>query len=106
MLDFFQHGQSFILENRNRDNKYNWDEGYATEMMTALIHYYFNTIGLERIIALTKLKNIASKRVIEKIGFKFDHLVSGLPEEFNFYNGEPYYFITKEEYLQKMKNGG
>jgi ribosomal-protein-alanine N-acetyltransferase len=79
-----------------------WGKGYATETMTALIHYYFNTIGLKRIIALTKPENIASNRVIQKIGFKFEHLVSGLPKEFDFYNGEPYYSLTKEEYLQRI----
>lgn len=80
-----------------------WGNGYATEAMTALIHYCFNTIGLQRIIALAKPENMASNRVIQKLGFKFQHLVSGLPEEFDFYNGEPYYSITKEEYLE-MKN--
>lgn len=57
--------------------------------MTALIHYYFNTMGLEKIIALAKPENIASNRVIQKLGFKFQYLLSGLPEEFDFYNGEP-----------------
>jgi ribosomal-protein-alanine N-acetyltransferase len=79
-----------------------WGNGYATEAMTSLINYYFNTIGLTRIIALTKPENIASSKVIQKIGFKFKHLVSGLPEEFNFYNGEPYYSLTKQEYLQNI----
>lgn len=58
-----------------------WENGYATEAMTALIHYYFNKMGLKRIIALAKPENISSNRVIQKIGFKFEHLVSGLPEE-------------------------
>jgi len=62
-----------------------------------------NTIRLQRIIALAKPENIASNKVIQKLGFKFQHLVSGLPEEFDFYNGEPYYLLTKEEYLGMAK---
>jgi len=80
-----------------------WGNGYATEAMTALIHYYFTTIKLEKIIALAKPENIASNRVIQKLGFKFQYLVSGLPEEFDFYNGEPYYSLTKNEYLEMTK---
>jgi [ribosomal protein S5]-alanine N-acetyltransferase len=79
-----------------------WGKGYATEAMTSLIHYCFKTIGLQRIIALAKSENIASIKVIQKLGFKLEHLVSGLPEEFNFYNGVPYYSLTKEEYLHKI----
>lgn len=77
-----------------------WGKGYATEMMNALIHYYFNTIGLEKIIALAKPENIASNRVIQKLGFRFQHFIKGLPNEFDFYNGEPYYTLTKEDYLK------
>lgn len=80
-----------------------WGKGYATEAMTELMHYYFNKMELKRLIALAKPENIASNRVIQKLGFKFQHIVSGLPEEFDFYNGEPYYLLTKEEYL-KMTN--
>lgn len=72
--------------------------------MTALIGDYFNTMGPKRIIALAKPKNIDSNRVIQKLGFKFQHLVSGLPEEFDFYNGEHYYSLTKEEYLEMQSN--
>ena len=80
-----------------------WGNGYATEAMTALVHYCFNTMGLNRIIALAKPENIASNRVIQKLGFKFEHFVSGLSEEFAFYNGEPYYSLTKEEYLEMTR---
>ncbi|WP_253205485.1 GNAT family N-acetyltransferase [Clostridium estertheticum] len=71
--------------------------------MRALLHYYFNTMGLKRIIALAKPDNIASNRVIQKIGLKYEYLVSGLPEEFDFYNGEPYYSLIKKEYLEMTK---
>lgn len=81
--------------------KEHWGKGYATEAMSALIQYYFNTIGLDKIIALAKPENIASNKVIKNLGFKFEYFVSGLPEEFDFYNGEPFYSLTREEYLQR-----
>ena len=79
-----------------------WGKGYATEATTALLRYCFNTIGLQKVIALAKPENIASNTVIQKLGFKFQYFVSGLPKEFDFYNGEPYYSLTKEEYLKNM----
>ena len=82
-----------------------WGNGYATEAMNALINYCFNTMKLERLIAFAKPENIASNRVIQKLGFKFQHLVSGLPKELDFYNGEPYYLLTKEEYLEMISLG-
>lgn len=36
------------------------------------------------------------------MGLKFKYVVEGLPEEFDFYNGETLYSLTKEEYLQKI----
>lgn len=48
-----------------------WGQGLATEAAMAMIHYGFNTIGLKRIIAVVNPNNIASKKVIEKIGMKF-----------------------------------
>lgn len=82
-----------------------WGNGYATEAMTALINYCFNTMKLKRLVAFAKSENIASNRVIQKLGFKFQHLVSGLPEEFDFYNGETYYLLRKEEYLEIINLG-
>lgn len=78
-----------------------WGNGYAAEAMTALLDYCFNIMKLPKIIALAKPENIASNKVIQKLGFKFQYIVSGLPEEYEFYNGEPYYSLTKEEYLNK-----
>lgn len=82
-----------------------WGNGYATEAMTALINYCFNTMKLKRLIAFAKPENIASNRVIQKLGFEFQHFACKLPEELNFYNGECYYLLTKEEYLEIINLG-
>lgn len=78
-------------------------KGYAKEATVALLKYCFETIGLSEIIALCKEENIASKKVIEHMGFKYQYRLECLAEEFEYYNGEPYYLFTKEQYL-KRKN--
>lgn len=75
-----------------------WGNGFAKEATKALLNYGFNTMKLNEIVALCKPENIGSKKVIEDMGLKFRYTVSGLPDEFQFYNGEPFYSITKEEY--------
>jgi len=46
-----------------------WGRGYATEGARALARHAFETIGLERLVAVTRENNEASIRVLEKIGF-------------------------------------
>ncbi len=82
-----------------------WRKGYAKEASEALLDYGFNVMGLKEIVGLCKPENIASKKVLENIGLKFRYTIKGLPEEFDFYNGEPFYSLTKEEYLQNILRG-
>ena len=51
-----------------------WGLGIATEASEAILEYGFNTLGLERIIAIAMKENKASIRVMEKVGMKFDKL--------------------------------
>jgi ribosomal-protein-alanine N-acetyltransferase len=48
-----------------------WGCGYATEAARAALQCGFETLKLERIIALAKPENVASRRVIEKIGMRY-----------------------------------
>lgn len=47
--------------------------GFATEAARALIDYGFRELNLARIIALTERSNIASVRVMEKLGMQLAH---------------------------------
>ena len=54
-----------------------WGQGYATEAARAAIEDGFTRIGLTDIVALTTLGNMASQRVMERLGMtrtiEFDH---------------------------------
>jgi RimJ/RimL family protein N-acetyltransferase len=49
-----------------------WDQGYATEAACAVRDYAFTTMGMKRLIAMIDPSNLASIRVAEKIGMKYE----------------------------------
>ena len=49
-----------------------WGKGYASESAEAFLNYGFNKLNLEKIVAVARQENTASRRVMEKIGMKFD----------------------------------
>ena len=50
-----------------------WGKGYATEVGRAMLRYVFNISTLDHIYATIYPENLASIKVIEKIGVRFDH---------------------------------
>lgn len=49
-----------------------WGQGFATESSMASLDYGFKTIGLDKIIAQAMPENVASYKVMEKLGMKFE----------------------------------
>ena len=47
----------------------NWGHGYATEAARALLEWGFDTLDLNRVQAETDTRNVASARVLDKLGF-------------------------------------
>ena len=47
-----------------------WGKGYATEMAAAVLRYGFQDLGLPHIAGIANLPNVASQRVLEKIGLE------------------------------------
>jgi RimJ/RimL family protein N-acetyltransferase len=45
-----------------------WGQGYATEAAHAMLSFGFETVGLEEIIALAYAENVASQRVMQRLG--------------------------------------
>ena len=52
-------------------------QGYATEAARALMDYGFNSLGLHRIYADTSSDNLASWRVMERLGMRREALLRG-----------------------------
>jgi [ribosomal protein S5]-alanine N-acetyltransferase len=45
-----------------------WGHGYATELGRALIEHAFDVLGAPRVVAQVEPANLASRRVLEKLG--------------------------------------
>ena len=48
-----------------------WGKGYATEMASVVRDYGFQKLELPTIVGITLPENIASQRVLEKIGLTY-----------------------------------
>ncbi len=69
-----------------------WGMGYATEVSHAILKYGFDVFNIKRIIAIAMKENVASIRVMEKVGMQFDKFAPYEP------NGEDvvWYWSNKE----------
>ena len=47
-----------------------WGRGYATEGVRALLEIGFTRLGVERVLATTYEANVASRRVLDRTGFR------------------------------------
>lgn len=45
-----------------------WGHGLATEAGGAALHFGFETVGMERVISIANRENLASQRVMRKLG--------------------------------------
>ncbi len=78
-----------------------WGNGYATEATHAVMDYGFQTMRLQKIVAIVQPDNIASKKLIEHIGLQYKYTIQGLPDEFSWSNGELLYSLSKDNYVPK-----
>ncbi len=71
-----------------------WRRGYAKEAATAMIAYAFDTLAVNALFAGHNPNAVASKNLLEKLGFTFTH------EEFYEPTGlmHPSYLLTRENY--------
>ena len=56
-------------------------KGYASEAAAAVVAYARDVVGLKRLLAITDPGNAASIRVLEKLGLRFERMVSLSPGE-------------------------
>ncbi|WP_040479904.1 GNAT family N-acetyltransferase [Mariniradius saccharolyticus] len=75
-----------------------WNKGFATETAKVCLEFGFNELGLCRIVGRAMKENIASIKVLEKIGMTFK-------ESFDFDGQEGEIFeITNKEYEERSPN--
>lgn len=74
-------GLKFVKENINNHSNYYdlgyrliekyWGKGFATESAIASLKYGFENLGLNKIYAAAHIDNIASNKILSKIGFEW-----------------------------------
>ncbi|MGD9713944.1 MAG: GNAT family N-acetyltransferase [Thermomicrobiales bacterium] len=92
-----------------------WGKGYATEGSRALIERGFRDSGLQRVVAFAYGGNLASRRVMEKVGMRLTRTFRLTPEEMleqfgvtdpNIFDGDDVeYAITRAEWERQSSAG-
>jgi ribosomal-protein-alanine N-acetyltransferase len=80
-----------------------WGKGYATEAMKAIVDFTFNQLQIDELVAVVKPENIGSIKVIEKLGFNYKNIITDVPKEFKFYEGELFYLLKKDEDMKEIE---
>jgi [ribosomal protein S5]-alanine N-acetyltransferase len=65
-----------------------WGRGYATELGRALVDHAFTVLGVPRVVAQVEPANLASRRVLEKLGMSERELRTAY--------GRPHWFYVVE----------
>ena len=75
-----------------------WNQGYGTEMLKAVFQYAFEELEVERILADHMTENVASGRVMEKVGMKHIGTETGKYEKLGFrYDAEIYEICNEKQ---------
>lgn len=56
-------------------------KGYGYESATAVIEYAVHKLGMKRIVAITSIDNAASGNLLEKVGLRFEKIISDSGED-------------------------
>jgi RimJ/RimL family protein N-acetyltransferase len=80
-----------------------WSSGFATEAGLRALEFGFEVLNLERIYAKYYPENIASSRVMEKMGMKFEGTMRHEIFKNDKYYDMSYYGILRDEWLKREK---
>lgn len=58
-----------------RLSKKNWGKGYASEAAIASLSFGVDTLGLTELVSICQIGNIASVRIMKKLGLRFSHRI-------------------------------
>jgi len=90
-------------ENKNAElgywlGKKYWGKGYTTEAVKLMLKFAFEKLKLHRVYANLFEENIASRRVLEKTGFKLEGIMRECRYRYNGWHNELKFGILKQEY--------
>ncbi len=71
-----------------------WRQGYGYESTLPCVDFAFNELGLDRIVSLAKVENIASTALMKKLGLTYE-------KEVHIYDEDAvYYALDKSDWLK------
>ena len=76
-----------------------WGRGLAGEAAAEIVQYGFTRAGLPGISAVYFPENIASGRILARLGFRFERVLTGLPPAWAGYEGEHLLALDRWEYF-------
>lgn len=82
-----------------------WGQGLMTEAARASLRYGFEKLGLERIVAVAMPENSASRRIMEKLGMRYEKMAHHYGHELVYYAirrgefqpGEAFYLLHEDK---------
>nr|WP_154892360.1 GNAT family protein [Paenibacillus xylanexedens] len=75
-----------------------WNQGIMTEVVSKIIQFGFEEVGLERIQARCMVDNTGSAKVMEKVGMKFEGILRNYMKVKNELRDLKMYAILKEDF--------
>jgi RimJ/RimL family protein N-acetyltransferase len=78
-----------------------WKKGYASEAVSRMLDYLFRDLFLHRVAADCDPENIASYRLLERLGFRREgHFIESFPLGDNRWGDEYYYGLLEREWVK------
>ncbi len=72
-----------------------WGKGLATEAAIALKDYAFEIIELEKLVGIVATDNLASNKVLQKLGMKYEGQLETIPKDCDpYFLGQNLYSLT------------
>jgi len=78
-------------------------KGYASEAIKLVIHYYFEELGYQKVIAEVYGFNEASQRLHEKLGFQLEGRLRSMVRSGGIFHDELLYGMTDEEFRERLE---
>jgi [ribosomal protein S5]-alanine N-acetyltransferase len=76
-----------------------WGKGLATSALRQFVQWGFEEFGLRRFFATTMVDNLASRRVLEKVGFQLEGILRQHVVKEGVVHNQAYYGLIRSELI-------